>query len=296
MGINEFPYKVGLDLAGEVVAIGSSVMAFKPGDKVVALVNEKHRGTIAEYALSLQSGTVMKPEHLDWAEAASIPLAAMTALQAFDIGEKQLPGGLEGKTVYIAAGLSGTGSFACQLAKNVFGVGKVITTLSTGKIGMVDELLATGKPDQVVDYTREDVVAVVGKGTVDFMFDTQKETLSKLAMIKKGGMIVSISTYPKGGTLKKQNPKMPKYVEVMLNVLDFCYKSWMHWKGVKYEYLLLDGNGKDLERLRGWVEEGKIKPVVGEKVKMEDISGVRAGCQKILVGKGGVGKFVIEVD
>ncbi len=48
--------------------------------------------------------------------------------------------------------------------------------------------------------------------------------------------------------------------------------------------------------MRGWVDEGRLKPVVGQRAKLSDIDGVRSGCQQILEGKGGVGKFVIEID
>lgn len=113
-------------------------------------MGNQYRGSIAEYALNLASMTAKKPKSLSFSEAASIPLAAQTALQGLDKGEKELAGGLRGKTVFIPAGLSGTGSFAVQLAKNCFGAGKVITTLSTGKISKVKELLGGGTPDQIV--------------------------------------------------------------------------------------------------------------------------------------------------
>jgi NADPH:quinone reductase-like Zn-dependent oxidoreductase len=89
-------------------------------------------------------------------------------------------------TVFIDGGLSATGSFGVQLAKNVFGAGKIITTLSTGKIARIREILGDSTPDQIVDYTKEDVVEAVGKGSVDFMYDTTKMTLSGLPLMKKG--------------------------------------------------------------------------------------------------------------
>lgn len=97
---------------------------------------------------------------MSFEDAASIPLAAMTALQAL----RKYDGDLTGKTVLIPAGrmalppncnafsndiqVSGTGLFACQLAKNVFHAGKVITTVSTSKIPKVKELLGEGTVDE----------------------------------------------------------------------------------------------------------------------------------------------------
>ncbi|KAG4433336.1 hypothetical protein IFR05_011185 [Cadophora sp. M221] len=291
-----FPYKMGHDLAGEVIAIGSSVSNFKLGDQVYSRVPEAYRGTIAPYALATASTTALKPKSLSYTEAASIPLAAQTAYQALQMGEERVPGGLRGKTVLVPAGLSGTGSFAVQLAKNVFGAGKVVTTLSTGKIPLIRELMGDNAPDQIVDYTKENLTQVVGKGTVDFMFDTVKNTMSALPVMKKGGMIVSISTVPNGTGFKQVYNDMPVWMVYILNFMDWFYRAWTGWKGVQYEYLKVNGNSADLEALAKAVEEGKLKPIVGSTAKLSDLEGVRNGCQQIMEGKGGVGKFVIEIE
>lgn len=224
-----------------------------------------------------------------------MPLAAQTALQALDVAEAKLPGGLKGKTVYIPAGLSGTGHFAVQLAK-CFGAAKVITTLSTGKIEKMKELLGERGADQIVDYTKENVNAAIGSGVVDFMFDTVGETVKALPVMKKGGLVVSISTLPSGSLMKKMGSEaLPWYLSFFMDAADWILRSWTSFRGVGYQYLLLEGNARDLGRLSKWVEEGKLKPVVGRTAKMENIEDVRSGCQQILDGKGGVGKFVIEV-
>jgi NADPH:quinone reductase-like Zn-dependent oxidoreductase len=291
-----WPSKIGYDLAGEVVAVGSSVTLFKTGDEVYSRVSSENRGTLAEYCLSTVSTTALKPASLTFAEAAAIPLAAQTALQALDIGEERVQGGLRGKIIYVPAGLSGTGSFAVQLAKNVFGAKTVVTSLSPSKIRVVEELMGERGPDVIVNYQKEKTVDVMGKGKVDFMFDTVGETIKSLGVVKKGGCIVSISTAPHGTSFKKKNPRLPTYLEYIFNVVDWVFRTYTGWWGVNYQYLFLQENAKDLERLRGWVEEGKVKPVVGSVVKLSDIEGVRKGCQQILDGKGGVGKFVVEID
>jgi NADPH:quinone reductase-like Zn-dependent oxidoreductase len=291
-----WPAKIGYDLAGEVVAVGSSVSTFKAGDEVYSRVSTENRGTLAEYCLSTVSTTTLKPTSLSFAEAAAIPLAGQTALQALDIGEERVEGGLRGKVVYVPAGLSGTGSFAVQLAKGVFGAKTVVTSLSPSKIQVVEELMGERGPDVIVNYQKEKTVDVTGKRRVDFMFDTVGETIKGLPVVKKGGCIVSISTAPHGTSFKKKNPGLPTYLEYILNVVDWVFRIYTGWWGVNYSYLVMQGNAKDLERLKGWVEEGKVKPVVGSVVKLSDIEGVRKGCQQILDGKGGVGKFVVEID
>jgi NADPH:quinone reductase-like Zn-dependent oxidoreductase len=178
----------------------------------------------------------------------------------------------------------------------VFGAGKVVTTLSTTKIAIAEEFLGKGTPDLIVDYTKENVVEKIGKGSVDFMLDTAGQTLSALKVVKKGGVIVSISTVPSGDQMMKQMPDLKFYLRFALNFVDWVLRSWTKWNDVDYGYMSLEGNREDLERLTGWVEEGSLRPVVGEMAGLSDIEGVRRGCGRILDGKGGVGKFVIEID
>jgi len=291
-----FPSKLGYDLAGEVVEVGTEVSSFKKGDEVYSRVATEHKGTLAEYCLSSVSTTALKPGSLTFAEAAAIPLAAQTALQALDIGEERVKGGLKDKVVYIPAGLSGTGSFAVQMAKNVFGAKSVITSLSPGKIKLIGGLMGEGTPDVIVDYTKQKTVDVTGKRSVDFMFDTVGETIKSLGLMRKGGAIVSVSMGPNGTDFKKKNPTLPAYIAYILNVVDWALRTYTWFFGVNYKALVLVGNAKDLERLGGWVEEGKLKPIVGSVVKLSDLEGVRKGCQQCLEGKGGVGKFVVEID
>ncbi|KAJ8059352.1 hypothetical protein OCU04_012308 [Sclerotinia nivalis] len=295
---------MGYDVSGTVVSTGSSVTHIKPGDTVYSRVPERHRGTIAQYCLSTSTAVAQKPASLSHSEAAAVPLAALTAYQSVLRADTQLPGGLKGKTVLIPAGMSGTGSIAVQLAKNVFGAERVITTLSTGKIAKAEELL--GKGIEVVDYTKKDVVKVVGKGTVDFLFDTTSSALSLGPLVKKGGVIVSISMVPGGtATIKRMSRqidgvsdggvkiKLNWWMVKIMDLLDWSLRTWASWNGRSYSYLIMEPDREDLEKLGGWISEGKLRPIVGSEVKLEDIEGVRKGCQEAFAGKGGVGKFVI---
>ena len=294
--LTSFPYKLGYDLSGVVVAVGDSVSNFKIGDEVYSRIPASCRGSIAEYALSTASTTALKPKSVGWGAAASIPLAGQTALQSLDRGEELVEGGLRGKKVFIPGGLSGTGSFSVQLAKNVFGAGEVVSTLSTAKMGIVEGLLGKGTPDRIIDYTKSDVVKAVGRGTLDYMFDPVGGTLAAVPLMKKNGVIISISTLPKAKHMQEYGDDVALFLRVMLDVVNWLLVTWTGWRGVRYEYWALAGSTRDLERLAGWVDEGMVKPVVGMEVKLSDIEGVRKGCQQIYDAKGGVGKFVILVD
>ena len=243
--------------------------------------------------LSREYATAKKPSSLTFTEASAIPLAGLTALQCMQKAESLLPGGLKGKTVFVPAGLSGTGSFAVQLAKNVFGAGKVITTLSTGKIARGKELF--GSDVQIIDYTKENVVAAIGKGTVDYMFDCTGQTTSVLSVLKKGGVIVSIATLPSGDQMAKDMPDMPFFIRTLLNLANWFLTWWVGRAGVKYLYMFMSPSAEGLNNYATWVKEGKVTPVVGRTAKLSDIDAVRKGCKEVFDGKGGIGKFVIEI-
>jgi NADPH:quinone reductase-like Zn-dependent oxidoreductase len=221
---------MGYDLAGVVAAIGSSVTSFKVGDEVYSRAPD--RGSIAQYALTPESATALKPKLLTFSEAAAIPLAALTALQSLRKGDEKI--GLKGKTVFIPAGLSGTGSFGVQLAKNAFGVKEVITTVSTAKVSKIKELLGNSTPDRVVDYTKEDIVKAVGEGTVDYMFDVTKSTIPSLPLMKKGGVIISISTVPSGQLIKSKMPGVSSLIVFVMDIVDWYYRTRTSWGGVDY--------------------------------------------------------------
>jgi NADPH:quinone reductase-like Zn-dependent oxidoreductase len=294
-----FPYKIGYDASGTVVAVGSAVKSFDVGDEVYSRVPSVYRGTVAEYAVSIESATALKPPLLTHTEAASIPLAALTSLQSMRRADAALPGGLAGKTVLVPAALSGTGSAAVQLALAVFGAARVVATVSTAKLARAAELLGTDARLQLVDYTAGDVIAAVGRGTVDFFFDTQGLTVAYLPLVKPGsGVIRTISMLPSGSAMAQMTTgdQFPTWLRYTLDLADWFYRWWVGRRGVAYAYDLMTPSGRDLEDLSRWVQEGKFRPIVGRTAKLSDVKSVREACGQVFDGKGGIGKFVIEID
>jgi NADPH:quinone reductase-like Zn-dependent oxidoreductase len=134
--------RLGVDVAGEVDAVGRKVTRFKPGDEVFGSC----RGAFAEYACASESAFVMKPDNVTFEQAAAVPVAAFTALQGLrDKGRIQA-----GQKVLINGASGGVGTFAVQIAK-AFGT-DVTGVCSTRNVDLVRSLGA----DQVIDYTRED--------------------------------------------------------------------------------------------------------------------------------------------
>lgn len=155
----------------------------------------------------------------------------------------------------------------------------------------------------VIDYTKTDPLAAIPLRSVDFLFDTTGQAMQFLPLlVRSTGMVVSISTKPSAATLqassvmkRPDNPRIPFYGRIFLDLGDSINKLRAYYYGVEYKYWFLAPNAKDLDTLRGYVEEGKLLPVVGARVDMMDIDQVREVCQVIYNGKGGLGKTVIEV-
>ncbi|HET9005225.1 MAG TPA: NAD(P)-dependent alcohol dehydrogenase [Actinomycetes bacterium] len=142
MGLRTPRARLGLDVAGKVVAVGERVTRFKAGDEVFGAGT----GTLAEYAAVPEDALVAKPANLSFEQAAAVPVAGLTALQ----GLRDKGGIRPGWRVLINGASGGVGTFAVQVAK-AFGA-DVTGVCSPRNV----ELVASLGADQVIDYTRQD--------------------------------------------------------------------------------------------------------------------------------------------
>jgi NADPH:quinone reductase-like Zn-dependent oxidoreductase len=148
--------RLGRDVAGRVEAVGKNVKRFKAGDEVFGVCH----GAFAEYGCASESRLAMKPANVTFEQAAAVPIAGLTALQALrDKGHVQ-----PGHRVLINGASGGVGTFAVQVAK-VFGA-EVTGVCSTRNVDLVRSLGA----DRVIDYTREDFTR--GQQRYDMILDT----------------------------------------------------------------------------------------------------------------------------
>jgi NADPH:quinone reductase-like Zn-dependent oxidoreductase len=151
---------LGVDVAGQVAAVGPGVTRFQPGDEVYANLLDHGYGGFAEYVSAPVEAMSLKPANLSFEEAAAVPMAAVTALQGLrHHGELQ-----PAQQVLINGATGGVGSFAVQLAKS--SGAEVTAVTSTRNMDLVRSLGA----DQVVDYTTTDFVG--GGRRYDLILDT----------------------------------------------------------------------------------------------------------------------------
>lgn len=154
----QMPFTPGFDIAGEVGACGPRVTAFTPGDRVMALLSHRGGGQ-AEQVLLRQGRAALVPRSCSIAEAAALPLAGLTALQALH-RQARLGAYGSGARVLVIGASGGIGSFAVQLAKLA---GAHVTGVASGaKLAFVAGLGA----DELVDYHSQDLTALVERWDV----------------------------------------------------------------------------------------------------------------------------------
>jgi alcohol dehydrogenase len=246
----QFPQGIGRDVCGVVVEVGSQVNNFKVGDAVLSRIDESLVGTIAEYVASEAHHATLKPEQLTHEEAASIPLAGLTALQAL-VTTANLKAG---EKVLIHAGSGGVGSIAIQLAKSIGAF--VATTTSTANVDLVTKLGA----DQVIDYKQEDYLQQVSD--FDVVFDTLggDYTLDAFKVIKKGGKVVSISG--EVDDILAQDLGLNLIIRTILKLKARKIVKAAAKKQATYRMILMSSNGAQLAELVDLYVHKKIQPVI----------------------------------
>ncbi len=237
------PSTVAYDVSGIVVEKGDDVSSFEIGDLVYSRVPQEQMGTIAEYVAVTSVAVSKKPGNISFEEAASLPLAGLTALQSLENA-----GIKENDKILIHAGSGGVGSLAIQYAKTKRAY--VYTTTSTDNVNWVKELGA----DRVIDYKTEDYKTIVKDA--DIVFDTLGDsyTLEAFELIKQGGKVVSVKGVLDEETAKAfgmADYKLPEELAKLISAKDATYK-----------YIFMHPNGAHLNEIKLLVEDEKIKPII----------------------------------
>ncbi|UCF32155.1 MAG: NADP-dependent oxidoreductase [bacterium] len=177
-----FPLILGWDVSGTVAKAGSGASGLREGDDVYALPDISRDGSYAEYVAVKAATVAPKPRSIDHVQAASVPLAGLTAWQSlFDAADLQ-----GGQSVLIQAAAGGVGSFAVQFAR-----WRGARVLGTASARNRDFLIDLGA-DEVIDYTRTPFEEVTGD--LDVVLDAMGGRIQERSwqVLKKGGVLVSI--------------------------------------------------------------------------------------------------------
>ncbi|MFJ3203010.1 NADP-dependent oxidoreductase [Streptomyces sp. NPDC086989] len=250
------PLVIGNELAGVVTEVGGEVTRFAVGDEVFSRVDPRVGGAFAEYVAVDQSLVAAKPSGLTFEEAASLPLVALTALQALT----EQADVRAGTRVLIHGAAGGVGSAAVQIAKQLGA--EVVATAGGASVELVRELGA----DRVIDYRTEKFDEIVSD--VDVVLDTiGGETQERsFGVLKPGGTLVSIVPVADAEARQAQ------------------------WN-VRARSFFMRPHGEQLAHLAGLVEAGRLRPIVETVFPLDEAS---EALQKVERG-GARGKTVIGV-
>jgi len=235
--------RLGVDFAGRVEAVGSSVTRFKPGDEVFGVA----RGAFGEYVCAQDSGLSLKPPTVTFAQAASVPVAGVTALQGLRDRGKVQPG----QKVLINGAAGGIGTFAVQIAK-AFGA-HVVGVCSTRNVDLVRSIGA----DEVIDYTQEDFTK--GGSVYDVLFDCiSNHSLSACRrVLNRDGKYVGV-----GGVGQPMTRILSRIVSAAV-MSPFVNKNLFPF-GAKV-------NKDDLAVIAGLMESGKVTPVIEKEYSLTQV-------------------------
>lgn len=252
------PVPLGCDAAGVVRAVGAQVTKHAVGDEVYVRLEKLRMGALAEQAVAGEQVVAKKPRTISFEQAAAIPLAALTALQAL----RECARATAGQRVLIHAGAGGVGSLAIQIAK-ILGL-HVTTTTSTKNVELVRSLGA----DEVIDYTREALDAK--PRDFDAVFDTLggDSELASIRATKRGGVVIGVGGLPDGPFAKAW---MPAFVRPALWLLTGKRRRAAARAGVRFVYLFMRPDGDQLAELAGWIDAGKLRPLIHRTYPFADV-------------------------
>lgn len=242
---SKFPMRLGFDIAGEVVEMGSSATRFNKCDRVFGMLDFRHIGAYAEYVCISENKLALIPENLDLREAAAVPLAALTAYQALHYKGKIK----SGETVLVNGASGGVGSFAVQIAR---AAGAMVTAVcGTDNI----ELVRTLGADRVIDYRKQDFTELPDR--YDIIFDA----VGNFSFFKISKKLTCSGCYIT--TL----PNKPA------DILSFFLTSLLppFFKGKKSTYINVRPSGSDLGALSLLIREKKVAPIIDRMFSLEEI-------------------------
>ena len=247
----KLPLVLGNELAGEVIAVGGEVTRFRVGDRVFARVAKDRAGAFAEQACVDENDAAHMPRNLDFASAAAVPLAGLTALQALRDELNVKPG----QKLFISGGAGGVGTFAIQIAK---WLGADVTTTAS-KRG--EALVRSLGCDEVIDYTTQDISSEKARFDAGFDLIGGKTLEQMFEIMKPGTEIVSVAALPEPQTAIRDLGGR-RALSAIFWLISYGIRSRARRAGISYRYLFMHPSGSDLALLAELIEQGKLKATV----------------------------------
>lgn len=253
----KLPAIMGSDLAGVVVDVGSRVTRFKRGDAVFASIFDLPGGSLAEFVAVPEYAAALKPDNLDFVQAASVPMVGLTSWQALN-ERAQVK---RGQKVFIPAGSGGIGTFAIQLAKQLGAT--VGTTTSTANVELVRELGA----DEVVDYKKQEFEQVL-RGYDAVLGTVRGDGVAKaLEILKPNSSVVSLIGPPDAAFARARG--MNFLMRLVFGLMSGKIIRQARKRAVHYSFLFVRPDGRQLGKISELLASGRIRPVIDKVFPFE---------------------------
>lgn len=248
------PLTLGNECSGIVEQVGSKVRGFQKGDRVYARLPISKIGAFAEYAAVEQAAIAKMPEGYDFNTAAAIPLTGLTAYQAIAEELEAQPG----QTLLIPGGSGSFGQMAVPIAKALG-----LRVIVTGNARAKEQFLAMGV-DRYLDYQTENYWEVLSD--VDHVIDTlgPDEFDHELAVLKKGGRLVSLRTGPNKAFAQRNHFTGLK--KLLFTLAGNKYDKAAKKQGKEYRFVFVRSNGAQLQKITEIVEKQQVKPAIDTRI------------------------------
>ena len=274
-----FPLVMGNEFVGIVEKIGKNVRAFQRGDRVYERMELKRIGAFAEYAAIDQGAIARVPEYLSDEEAASVPLTALTAMQALALMKPE-----KGESIFISGGTGSLGAMAIPVAKS-YG----LTVITNGN-GASEERVRRLGADRFIDYKKEDYAKALSN--VDYVLDTlgDRELEREFSILKDGGSLVSLRGMPNGEFAARTGMSMIK--RLLLKVAGRKYDQMAAKRDQKYYFVFVHEDGAALERISEIFGQNHLEASVDSVFALDDVN---EALKKVASG-GSKGKTILKVS
>jgi NADPH:quinone reductase-like Zn-dependent oxidoreductase len=275
-----FPLTLGNELSGVIERVGNKVKKYKIGDKIMTRLPIANIGAFAEYVAVDAEAIALMPTHLNYIEAAAVPLTGLTSYQALnDVLKAQA-----GESVFLPGGTGGLGAMVIPIAKQMG-----LQVITSGSESGRERLLAMGA-DKFINYKEQNYVDILSN--LNFVIDTlgPNDIEQELKILKPYGKIVSLKGVPNYRFAIENG--YPLWKKVLFKLAGSKYDRMAAKQHKEYHFFFVKENGKQLQVVANILESNNIKSTIDS---VYDFSQVGQALKKVAQGHA-QGKVVVLLN
>jgi NADPH:quinone reductase-like Zn-dependent oxidoreductase len=276
----KFPLTLGNELSGVIERVGSKVKNHKIGDKIITRLPIANIGAFAEYVAVDAEAIALMPTHLNYVEAAAVPLTGLTSYQALNDVLKAHAG----ESVFLPGGTGGLGAMVIPIAKQMG-----LQVITSGSESGRERMLAMGA-DKFINYKEQHYADILSN--INYVIDTlgPNDIERELKILKPHGKIVSLKGVPNYRFALENG--YPLWKKVLFKLAGSKYDRMAAKQHKEYHFFFVKENGKQLQVVANILESNNIKSTIDS---VYDFSQVGQALNKVAQGHA-QGKVVITFE